>query len=140
VTGLVEVFIFPGCVLVWHSLTVDQNYVHYSRYGGTYTRKDYVLDTVNVWTLNWRPDGPLTTTGKNATLTLQLAGARTASGNLDLPEPTSNYSDVQYTVEVNGNPLTWTILYNQSSSCSDRSGIACYNIRNKLVNPLAARR
>lgn len=44
----------------------DQNYVHYSRYGGTYDRPDFVLDNVNVWTLNWTPDHPFDTKGKNA--------------------------------------------------------------------------
>ncbi|WWD22613.1 hypothetical protein CI109_107106 [Kwoniella shandongensis] len=113
----------------------DWNYVHYSRYGGTYTRPEYVLNNVNVWTVNWAPEGGLVTEGKNATLTVQLAGARTASGNLDAIEPSSNYSNVDYTVNVNGHPLSWTILYNQSSSCSDRSGIACYNLRNLFTFP-----
>lgn len=113
----------------------DWNYVHYSRYGGSFTRPEYVLDNVNVWTVNWVPEGGLDVSGKTAVLTVQLAGARTASGNLDLPEPTSNYSNVDYTVNVNGNPLSWTILYNQSSSCSDRSGIACYNLRNVFTFP-----
>ncbi|KAK8844836.1 hypothetical protein IAR55_006686 [Kwoniella newhampshirensis] len=111
----------------------DWNYVHYSRYGGSFTRPGYVLDNVNVWMVNWIPDAGLVTQGKNATLTVQLAGARTAAGNLDAIEPSSNYSNVDYTININGNPLVWTILYNQSSSCTDRSGIACYNIR-KVFN------
>ncbi|WVQ83761.1 hypothetical protein IAT38_005905 [Cryptococcus sp. DSM 104549] len=114
----------------------DWNYVHYSRYGGTYTRPEYVLDNVNVWRVNWAPEDGLVVDGKTATLTIQLAGARTASGNLDLPEPTSNYSDVDYSVIVNGrDPLVWTIPYNASSSCSDRSGIACYQLRNLFTFP-----
>ncbi|TYJ55124.1 hypothetical protein B9479_004161 [Cryptococcus floricola] len=114
----------------------DWNYVHYSIYGGTYTRPGYVVDNVNVWTVNWAPDGDLNVTGKTAALTIQLAGARTASGNLDIPEPTSNYSNVDYTVRVNDNdPLVWTINYNQSSSCSDRNGIACYTLNHLFTFP-----
>jgi rhamnogalacturonan endolyase len=109
----------------------DWNYVHYSRYGGTYTRKGYVLDNVNVWTVNYPLSSPLSTSGKNATLTIQLAGARTASGNLDVPEPSSNYSNVDLSVNVNGRneSLVWTIRYNESSCCSDRNGISCYTLR-----------
>ncbi|WVQ75336.1 hypothetical protein IAR50_004953 [Cryptococcus sp. DSM 104548] len=114
----------------------DWNYVHYSIYGGTYTRPEYVVENVNVWTVNWTPDGDLNVTGKTAGLTIQLASARTASGNLDLPEPTSNYSNIDYTVRVNDNdPLVWTINYNQSSSCADRSGIACYTLDHLFTFP-----
>lgn len=115
----------------------DWNYVHYSRYGGTYSRPGYIIDNVNVWTVNAPVNSSFTTTGKNATLTIQLAGARTASGNLDLPEPSSNYSNVDLTVNVNGRQesLAWTIRYNESSSCSDRSGIACYTLAKKWTFP-----
>jgi hypothetical protein len=68
----------------------------------------------------------------------QQASARTASGNLDLPEPSSNYSDVLYSVFVNNqtsSPLEWLIPYNASSSCSQRSGIACYNLRHQFEFP-----
>ncbi|WVR07316.1 hypothetical protein IAU60_004357 [Kwoniella sp. DSM 27419] len=57
----------------------DWNYVHYSRYGGTRTRPGYVLDNVNVWTVNWQPEGGLNTQGKNATLTVQLVRPRLTS-------------------------------------------------------------
>lgn len=66
------------------------------------------------------------------------ASARTASGNLDLPEPTSNYSDVLYSVYVNNqtsSSLEWIIPYNASSSCSQRSGISCYNLRHLFQFP-----
>ena len=43
-----------------------QNYVHYSRYGPTYQRKDIVLDNVNVWTVNWQPEEAFETANKNA--------------------------------------------------------------------------
>lgn len=59
------------------------------------------------------------------------AGARTPSGNLDVPEPSANTSDLDLTLSVNSNELVWTIPYYHSSSCSDRSGIACYNIRHQ---------
>ena len=111
----------------------DWNYVHYSRYGGTRTRPGYVVDNVNVWTINWTPDAPLNVDGKNATFTVQLAGVRTASGNTDLVEASSNYSNVDYTLDVNGNEVVWTIPYNVSSSCTDRNGIACYNVRHLYV-------
>jgi len=66
-------------------------------------------------------------------MTVQLAGARTPSGNTDIPEPSSETSDLNLTLSVNSNELVWTIMYNQSSSCSDRNGIACYNIRHLSV-------
>lgn len=40
--------------------------MHYSRYGGSFTRPEYVLDNVNVWTVNWVPEGGLDVTGKMA--------------------------------------------------------------------------
>ena len=43
-----------------------QNYVHYSRYGPTYKRKDIVLDNVNVWTVNWQPEEAFETANRNA--------------------------------------------------------------------------
>ena len=70
------------------------------------------------------------------TMTVQLASARTPSGNTDLPEPSSEDSNLNLTLSVNSNELIWTILYNQSSSCSDRNGIGCYNLRHLYVQPI----
>lgn len=67
------------------------------------------------------------------TMTVQLASARTPSGNTDLPEPTSEDSNLNLTLSVNSHEMVWTIMYNQSSSCSDRNGIGCYNIRHLYV-------
>ncbi|KAL7415871.1 galactose mutarotase-like domain-containing protein [Mrakia frigida] len=116
----------------------DWNYIHYSRYGGTYTRKEYVLDNVNEWTINFELTAKqaVDLPSKIGTLTVQLAAARTPSGNLDVPEPSSNSSDLDLSVISNDNaPLVWTIPYYHSSSCSQRSGIECYNIANKYKIP-----
>jgi hypothetical protein len=71
------------------------------------------------------------------TMTVQLASARTPSGNTDLPEPSSEDSNLNLTLSVNSNELIWTILYNQSSSCSDRNGIGCYNLRHLSVHSIS---
>nr|ODN85939.1 hypothetical protein L203_04438 [Cryptococcus depauperatus CBS 7841] len=41
----------------------------------------------------------------HSTLPVQVAGARTAAGNLDLVEPMSSYPNINYTVTVNDNEL-----------------------------------
>lgn len=53
------------CAFGWLT-DLKQNYVHYSRYGGSFTRPEYVLDNVNVWTVNWVPEGGLDVSGKTA--------------------------------------------------------------------------
>ena len=74
------------------------------------------------------------------TMTVQLASARTPSGNTDLPEPSSEDSNLNLTLSVNSNELIWTTLYNQSSSCSDRNGIGCYNLRHLSVHPISTKK
>jgi rhamnogalacturonan endolyase len=64
------------------------------------------------------------------------AAAHTPSGNLDLPEPSSNSSDLPYSVVVNDHdPLVWVIPYASSSSCVERSGISCYNLGHQFEFP-----
>lgn len=58
-----------NAALMTHLCIADdliQNYVHYSRYGGSFTRPEYVLDNVNAWTVNWVPEGGLDVSGKTA--------------------------------------------------------------------------
>jgi hypothetical protein len=52
----------------------DFNYVHWSRYGGSYTRLDYVVDNVNVWQVNFEvsEEQAKGLESKTATLTIQL--------------------------------------------------------------------
>jgi rhamnogalacturonan endolyase len=58
-----------------------QNYVHWSRYGGTHTRNETVTD-INRWTINFALDS-VPPSSRNATFTMQLAGAKTTAGNTD---------------------------------------------------------
>ncbi|KAG8684834.1 hypothetical protein FRC09_015120, partial [Ceratobasidium sp. 395] len=62
----------------------DWNYVHWSVFGPSYTRPAAVNTNMNNWTINFNYDKPAQA-NSTATLTIQLAGANTASGNTDVP-------------------------------------------------------
>ncbi|QRW06593.1 rhamnogalacturonate lyase [Ceratobasidium sp. AG-Ba] len=113
----------------------DWNYIHWSVYGPSYTRKNAVWDNMNNWTINF--DYNQTSNPKvnsTATLTIQLAGAKTASGNTDVDN--GAYTNFDLNVVVNGNPpLPFHIPWYQSSSCGVRSGISCYNLGERLTFP-----
>jgi len=71
------------------------------------------------------------------TLTIQLAGARTAAGNehfVAQGQEKSRFLNLDLTVGVNGKRVdAWSILYTASSSCAVRSGVQCYNSRKKFT-------
>ncbi|KAG8745832.1 hypothetical protein FRC10_006859 [Ceratobasidium sp. 414] len=58
--------------------TRDWNYVHWSVFGPSYTRPTAVSTNMNNWTINFNYD-KLVQASATATLTIQLAGANTAS-------------------------------------------------------------
>ncbi|KAG8688852.1 hypothetical protein FRC08_011232, partial [Ceratobasidium sp. 394] len=108
----------------------DWNYVHWSVFGPSYTRPTAVSTNMNNWTINFNYDKPVQASA-TATLTIQLAGANTASGNTDVPN--GAYSNITLQAVVNDQkPLNFDVLWYQSSSCAIRSGITCYNIAKKL--------
>lgn len=101
----------------------DWNYVHWSNFNGQRGAK--IRDWHILWTQN-----NITTSGRRALLTIQLAAAKTLSGNSHIPSVLGGkgWSDLVYKVIVNKKPLEpWRIPYTHSSNCAVRSGISCYN-------------
>ncbi|CDO71539.1 Polysaccharide Lyase Family 4 protein [Trametes cinnabarina] len=131
---------FPGGVNFTVGKSVegrDWNYVHWSQYGPTYTRNDTVTD-INRWTINFDIDAATAhklTTRSIATFTVQLAAAKTTSGNTDVVQ--GAYPNLPLNIYVNDgrSPLVWTIQWFESSSCAERSAISCHLLSNKLQFP-----
>ncbi|CAE6486760.1 unnamed protein product, partial [Rhizoctonia solani] len=112
----------------------DWNYVHWSVFGPSYTRKNAVWDNMNNWTINFDYSRKKSKANSTATFTVQLAGAKTASGNTDVDN--GPYTNFDLNVVVNGNaPLPFHIPWYQSSSCAVRSAVSCYNLGEKLKFP-----
>ena len=119
------------------------NYVHWSVFGGkaNYKRPELVYDNINNWTILFDVKAQQLSKKRVATFTVQLAGAKTAAGNTDVYNATEPYSNLPYTVSVNGRDLDpWiipcvplvsrdatvanhTTRYHQSSSCAVRSAV-----------------
>ncbi|KAI1342383.1 rhamnogalacturonate lyase [Xylariaceae sp. FL0016] len=116
----------------------DLNYVHWSVFGGygNSLRPEpyYGNGNVNNWTVLFDlEEGQLEPT-RQATFTVQLAGAKTAAGNTDVFNASEPYADLPYTVNVNGQDLEpWNIPWYQSSSCAVRSAVICYNLAHKFT-------
>lgn len=111
------------------------NYVHWSMFGGkaNAVRPDPVYDNINNWTILFDTSAAALRHKKTATFTVQLAGAKTAAGNTDVFNASEPYSNLPYTVSVNGRDLQpWMIPYYQSSSCAVRSAVVCYNVAHKF--------
>ncbi|KAI0132171.1 galactose mutarotase-like domain-containing protein [Xylariales sp. AK1849] len=116
-------------------VATDLNYVHWSVFGGygnsIRTEPYYGDGNVNNWTISFNYSTVSNAT--QATFTVQLAGAKTAAGNTDVYNASEPYSNLKYTVNVNGEDLEpWVIPYYQSSSCAVRSAVNCYNIAHKF--------
>ncbi|KAF2445561.1 polysaccharide lyase family 4 protein [Karstenula rhodostoma CBS 690.94] len=112
------------------------NYVHWSVFGGkaNYERPKPVYDNINNWTILFDTKASQLKGKKTATFTVQLAGAKTAAGNTDVFNASEPYSNLPYTVNVNGKDLApWVIPYHQSSSCAVRSAVICYNLAHKFI-------
>lgn len=94
----------------------DLNYIHWSVFGGyaNALRPEQVEGdgSINNWTVAFDLDAEQLGAASVATLTIQLAGAKGASGNTDVLNATQVWSDLPYTVVVNGQELeTWVIPY-----------------------------
>lgn len=125
----------------------DFNYVHWSVFGGkgNWLRPDPVYENVNNWTVRFDlsredlfgvggSDGAAAA-ATTATLTVQLAGVKTANGNDRWADkPDEPYSDLPFTVAVNGQDVeTWVIPKLRSGSCGVRSGVVCQNFGHKFT-------
>jgi rhamnogalacturonan endolyase len=94
----------------------DFNYIHWSVFGGysnsIRTVPYYGDGNVNNWTILFDLNRNDYARSKQATFTVQLAGAKTASGNTDVYNATQPYANLPYTVVVNGKELApWIIPY-----------------------------
>ena len=92
----------------------DWNYVHWSVFGGKASHRrpeTYVGNgDVNNWTVAFDLEQAQIERKKQATLTVQLAGAKTAAGNTDVYNASEPHANLYYTVNVNGKDLEpWII-------------------------------
>ncbi|KAK8092502.1 hypothetical protein PG999_014701 [Apiospora kogelbergensis] len=124
----------------------DWNYIHWSVFGGAANVRRPVPEagtrgSVNNWTVAFAvadADAAFLQDATEATLTVQLAGAKTAAGNTDVFNATQRYNDLPFVVAVNGRDLEpWVIPYYHSSSCGVRSAVVCYQVAHKFVFPAA---
>ncbi|KAI0460375.1 rhamnogalacturonate lyase [Xylaria acuta] len=117
----------------------DFNYIHWSWFPGyaNYVNPRPVYDNVNNWTIQFDlSDSQLAgAQQQQATFTVELAGAKTANGNNKWTAlPAEKYSNVPYTVAVNGKDVeTWVIPSYRSGSCGVRGGVVCQNFGHKFV-------
>ncbi|KAL1960141.1 hypothetical protein VTO42DRAFT_8684 [Malbranchea cinnamomea] len=123
--------------------SVDFNYVHWSVFGGKGNSRrptPYLGDgNVNNWTIAFDVRSSELRRTREATLTIQLAGAKTAAGNTDKFNQTQPWNNLPLTPVVNGHELeSWVIPYYQSSSCAVRSAVTCYNLAHKFRFPSSA--
>ncbi|KAG8626701.1 hypothetical protein KVT40_005646 [Elsinoe batatas] len=121
-------------------ISQDLNYVHWSVYGGKahFLRPERYVGNgdVNNWTITFDLTADQLVSTTEATFTVQLAGAKTASGNTDVFNVTQPWANLPLTIAVNGNDIEpWVIPYNQSSSCAVRSSVSCYNLAHKYTFP-----
>ncbi|KAK6085713.1 rhamnogalacturonate lyase [Seiridium cupressi] len=122
------------------NFSTDLNYVHWSVFGGygnSIRTTPYAGDgNVNNWTITFDLEQEQYQNATEGTFTVLLAGAKTAAGNTDVYNASEPHSNLQYTVNVNGEDLEpWVIPYYQSSSCAVRSAVICYNIGHKFKFP-----
>ncbi|KAK8050849.1 Rhamnogalacturonate lyase B [Apiospora rasikravindrae] len=122
----------------------DWNYIHWSVFGGyaNFRRPAQEVvgtdgSSINNWTIVFDiEDSEVLRGTSEATLTVQLAGAKTAAGNTDVFNATERYNDLPFAVSVNGHELeAWIIPYYHSSSCGVRSAVICYQVAHKFTFP-----
>lgn len=90
----------------------DFNYVHWSVFGGyaDSVRPEPYYDNVNNWTVLFDVKSNQLKGMKDATFTVQLAGAKTAAGNTDTWNATQPWNNLPLSVSVNGMDLDpWII-------------------------------
>ena len=115
----------------------DFNTVHWSVFGPIPDNPEVEYNTTHEWTINFSLTRQQLHRRKTATLTIQLAGAKTASGNTDEFKPDEPYTNLALESYINQQeePLTMLIGFNQSSSCIVRSAVSCYQVRSKMEFP-----
>ena len=99
----------------------DFNYIHWSVVGGyaNFKRPQQTAGhgEINNWTITFNLQEQDLDKKKEATLTVQLAGAKTAAGNTDVFNATQPWNDLPFTVVVNGKELEpWIIPKDTASS------------------------
>ncbi|PGG95777.1 hypothetical protein AJ79_09877 [Helicocarpus griseus UAMH5409] len=112
----------------------DLNYIHWSFFGGkgNSERPEPYYENVNNWTILFDASQSDLQDKTQATFTVQLAGAKTANGNLDSWNAEEPWVNLPLTVNVNGNDLEpWIIPFNRSSSCGVRSAVSCHNLAHR---------
>lgn len=107
---------------------LDFNTVHWSVFGPTAESPHVEYDKTHDWAVNFVLDKKQLKGMNTATLTSQLAGAKTASGNTDEYKPNEPCSNLVLEGYINqqAEPLTMLTGYDQSSSCILRSAVTCY--------------
>ncbi|KAI8965078.1 polysaccharide lyase family 4 protein [Daldinia sp. FL1419] len=114
----------------------DFNYIHWSVFPGksNFFRAQPYYENVNNWTIQFDLTSEQLTEAKKATLTVELAGVKTANGNDKWASlPKEKYSNVPYTVAANGRDVeTWIIPSYRSGSCGARSSVVCQNFGKKF--------
>ncbi|KAL4864029.1 hypothetical protein BDV12DRAFT_201531 [Aspergillus spectabilis] len=114
----------------------DLNYIHWAFFPaqGNHLRTENYYDKVNNWTVSFDLSSSQLRNAKKATFTVQIAGTKTANGNSKWTPVPGAYSNLPWTVNVNGKyEDTWSIPYWRSGSCGVRSAVACQNIEHKFV-------
>ncbi|GLB02172.1 hypothetical protein AtubIFM57258_003514 [Aspergillus tubingensis] len=115
----------------------DLNTVHWSVFGPTPNDPRVEYDTTHDWTINFPLSEEDLAERSKATLTIQLAGAKAASGNTDVYNASEPYANLALESYINdqAEPLTLLIGFNQSSSCIVRSAVSCYQVRSRMEFP-----
>lgn len=104
----------------------DFNYVHWSVFGGyaNSIRPEPYYENVNNWTILFDLEKNDFAKRKQATFTIQLAGAKTAAGNTDLFNATQPWNNLPLTVVINGKELAPWVIPCVSSLSSHPPSIA----------------
>jgi rhamnogalacturonan endolyase len=118
----------------------DFNYIHWTVFGGRGNSvRPIPVYTVNNWTVEFNLITQDLKSARKATLTVQLAGTKTANGNNKWAGqlPGEKYSYLPYTVAVNdgSHEETWLIPPVRSGSCGVRSSVICQNTERKFEIP-----
>ncbi|KAL2862615.1 galactose mutarotase-like domain-containing protein [Aspergillus lucknowensis] len=116
----------------------DMNYIHWSFFPsqGNHLHTEPYYDNVNNWTITFDLTARQLRRAQTAAFTVQIAGTKTANGNSKWTLLDHPYSNLPWTVNVNGRfEETWLIPYWRSGSCGVRSAVTCQNIEHKFVFP-----
>lgn len=115
----------------------DLNSAHWSVFGPTANDSHIDYDTTNDWNIYFKLNSKQLNKRKTATLTLQLAAAKTAAGNTDVWNPAEPYNNLSLESYINNqaDPLTLIVGFNQSSSCIVRSAVSCYQVGSRMEFP-----